>query len=199
MKVRNKFIQHGRLSKLKLFCFIAPFFLIPCVALAAFGLENATGDNIEAQVKAACIYNFTKFIYWDASNGSGKTGPITIYVLGADQIGDLLEGFLKKQTDAHSFIVKSSRKKTDDIANCQLLFISRSVQQQMPAILKQLEGTNVLTVSDIPGFARHGGMIGFIIVNSRINIEINLAVVNRAGLKMSAKLLEVAKIVTSEE
>jgi hypothetical protein len=62
-----------------------------------------------------------------------------------------------------------------------------------------LGSAKVLTVSDISDFARQGGMIGFVIEDGRVKIQINLQAVNNAGLKISAKLLEVAKIISSED
>ena len=127
------------------------------------------------------------------------TSPITIFVLGTDPIGDLLENFSKKQTSGHPIIVKKINAETDDFSSCHLFFIGQSAKQQLPALFKQLQGTKVLTVSDISGFAHQGGMIGFVIEDGRVKIQINLRAVNHAGLKISAKLLEIAKIVSSED
>jgi hypothetical protein len=160
---------------------------------------NTAGSNLELQVKAAFIINFTRFIYWNTKEHPETASPITICVFGTDPIGDLLYDFSKKKTDDPPIIVNKIKKNIGDITNCQLLFVSRSKEQQMPVILEQLEGSNVLTVSDIDGFARHGGMIGFFIENGKVKIEINLSAVNKARLKISAKLLEVAKIVSEKD
>jgi hypothetical protein len=184
--------RNGRWSTLQLLASVLVYLTLPC-------LGQATGDDLEAQVKAAFIYNFTKFIYWDREAGDARTVPITIFVRGTDPIGVLLEDFLKKQTSDLSLIVKKINAEENDISKCQLLFIGHSEKEKLPAIFRQLQGTKVLTVSDIPGFARLGGMIGFIIEKGRVKIEINQHAVSKAGLQISAKLLEVAKIVSSED
>jgi len=128
-----------------------------------------------------------------------QTDPIIISVIGTDPIGDMLDDFSKKQKEDLPIIVKKIKNGKDNITDCHLVFIGQSEQQQLSAILQQLKRTNVLTVSDMSGFAQNGGMIGFIIENGRVRIEINLDTVHSAGLKISAKLLEVAKIVPREE
>jgi len=167
-------------------------FPIPC-------LGQATDGNLESQVKAAYIYNFTQFVYWDKRQGDTTISPIIISVLGNDPVGDLLKNFSEKQAAGRAITVKQSENATRALSDCHLIFIGGSEKQQLPAIFQQLRGTNVLTVSDIPGFARHGGMIGFFIEDGRVKIEIDLNAVNNAGLKVSAKLLEIARIVSSKD
>jgi hypothetical protein len=156
--------------------------------------QPVTG-NKELQVKAAFIYNFTKFVYWDAQEKDVMPTAITISVLDSDPIGDILENFSKDNSNDTPIIVKRVSAETNPVTDCQLLFIMQSEQRRLPALLKQLEGTKILTVSDISEFARRGGMIGFILEDDRLKIEMNLNTINKAGLKISAKLIEIARIV----
>lgn len=190
----NNFLFYHR----RFLCGLLIFTVIAINPLSAFYFQKSSNENLESQVKAAYIYNFTKFVYWNPAESNIKSDPVIIYVLGTDPVGNLLDDFSKKQAEGQSIIVKKIKKEFTDIANCNLLFISQIEKVRLPAILKQLDGTNVLTVSDIPGFTRQGGMIGFFIQNDKVKIEINLKAVNKAGLKISAKLLEVAKIVSDE-
>jgi len=150
-------------------------------------------------VKAAYIYNFTKFVYWQKGADTAQVNLVTIFIVGDDPIGDLLAGFSKKQASGQTIIVKKIGAESLDPASCQLLFIGRSEERQLPILLRQVEGTSVLTVSGISEFALQGGMIGFIVRDGRVKIEINLPAVNKAGLKISAKLLEIANLVSSED
>ena len=65
----------------------------------------------------------------------------------------------------------------------------------MAKIFKKLEAWNVLTVSDIENFAQSGGIIGFINIEDKVRFEINVNAAERADLEISAKLLNLAKIV----
>jgi hypothetical protein len=178
------------------------FYIITIVIYNPISIFCAGQHNIgskEVRIKAAYIYNFTKFVYWGTQSCDAATNPIIISVLGADPVFDLLEEYAKNQTQNHAIKVQKITKDMIDFKGCQLIFISHSEPQHVSAILKQLQGTKILTISDISGFTRSGGMIGFIIENDRVKLEINLNSVKKAGLTISAKLLEIARIVSSGE
>ena len=79
-----------------------------------------------------------------------------------------------------------------DATTCEILFISASQESQLKHILTVLNGSSVLTVSDMPEFSRRGGMVQFIVDGSRVRFEINLASAERAGLTLSSELLKLA-------
>lgn len=69
-------------------------------------------------------------------------------------------------------------------------------------IYKQLNLTfskcSISTVSDITNFAQHGGMIGFYVAEDKTRLELNFSVTKVANVKISTKLMEVARIVSSQ-
>jgi hypothetical protein len=79
--------------------------------------------------------------------------------------------------------------------DCQIVFIASSEKAQLKEILEGLQGANVLTVGDTKGFAEQGGMINFVLENDRVQFEVNRKAAEQAGLKISSKLLSVAKLV----
>ena len=79
-----------------------------------------------------------------------------------------------------------------DAINCHILFISGSEKGRLPQILKQLNGRNVLTVGEMPGFTETGGMINFVLEGTKIRFQINNEAANSAGLKISSKLLNLS-------
>ena len=52
-----------------------------------------------------------------------------------------------------------------------------------------------MTVGNAPGFTRQGGIINFIMQDNRVRFEINPEAADRAGLRISSKLLQLATIV----
>lgn len=181
-------------NRIRLLNLFLTFLMLVCCSDAAFSQGKTGVDDLESQVKAAYLYNFTKFVYWNRPESDNKKDTITIALLEADSICDLLEVFSKKGGSDHSIVIRRISGKRLDIQNCHLLFIGQAGLAKWPAIEKLLEGTDTLTVSDIPGFARQGGMIGLFLSKNQIGIEINMDKVQKAGLKISAKLLEIAKI-----
>ena len=89
--------------------------------------------------------------------------------------------------------------KLDQLDKCHLLFVSRSEEKNLPEILAKIKNWNTLTVSDMEGFAQSGGVINFVTVEKKIRFEINLDAAERADLKISSKLLRLAKIVKDKE
>jgi hypothetical protein len=85
----------------------------------------------------------------------------------------------------------------ENIRGCHILYVSRSEEPRLGQILRELEGRNVLTVSDIEGFAEKGGVIGFFTSGSKVRLRINIASAKHAALTISSKLLRPAEIVTA--
>lgn len=96
--------------------------------------------------------------------------------------------------NARGFVIRSNIQK-QDVKMCQILFISDSEKKQLPEDLESLRGTSVLTVGETPDFAEQGGQIQFFSANDKIRFAVNTDAAERAHLKMSSKLLALAKIV----
>jgi hypothetical protein len=149
----------------------------------------------EYQVKAAFLYNFAKFVEWPPSSFSDASAPLRICVFGQDPFGQALLDI------THEKIVGGHILQVDQVVDvalartCHILFIASSEKVQLKRILESLQGTDVLTVGDTKGFAELGGIINFVLENDRVRFEVNRKAADRAGLKISSKLLGVAKLV----
>ena len=149
----------------------------------------------EYQIKAAYIYNFAKFVDWPSKAFPNANSPIIIGVLGEDPFGDALEQAVKDKTVNGR---KLQVKRFDNVRNvehCHILFISASEKMRLSKALERAKGLNVLTVSDIGGFARRGGIIGFTTERNKVGFEINVDAAKKAELTVSSQLLKLAKVV----
>jgi len=171
-------------GKLKLLVIMLPFLCISTECVAQ------TNEDVEIKIKAAYIYNLTKFVYWEESS---TATPVTIYVLGADQIADILQENLPVMPQGRTITVEKITNKKTDFSRCQLVYIGQFEQQHMQAALSRCKDLKILTVSDIKAFAQQGGMIGFVVDEDKVKMEINLNAAKSAGIKISSKLLEIAK------
>jgi hypothetical protein len=169
--------------------------LVLCALLAPrTGLPQTSGRDskpTDYEVEAAYLSNFGRFVEWPQKPNSGE--PFDICVYGPDPFGPLLDGALRGENISGSPLVPRRVAGTDAISGCRILFISQSKETQLDALLPNLPG--VLTVSDLPGFSRRGGMIEFVVEGNRVRFEINLAVARRAGLVLSSQLLKLATTV----
>ena len=76
-----------------------------------------------------------------------------------------------------------------------ILFISISEKKRIPQLLAGLQGSSVLTVADFDEFLEEGGMIQLYTENNRVRFAINVDATGRAKLKISSKLLSLARVV----
>jgi hypothetical protein len=146
----------------------------------------------EYQIKAAFVFNFAKFIEWPRTALPTPSSPMVIGVLGDNPFRDVLEKTIRGKTvDEHTLVFREFREVTA-ATNCHILFISSSERVRLPQIFKYLAGSSVLTVGEMDGFNENGGMINFILKESKIRFKINNDAATSAGLKISSKLLSLA-------
>jgi hypothetical protein len=157
------------------------------------GAGAAAANDLEAEVKAAMLYNFTRFVEWPASAWKDPRAPMVVGVLGSDPFGQVLEDTLRDKTYGGGRpIVVRRLKSIAEIDGCQVLFVSRSEKKRLAEVLHAPQAAGVLTVSDIEDFTRSGGVIGFQTVDHKVRFGVNLGTASKAGLTISSKLLRLA-------
>lgn len=169
------------------------FFFLMVITFAFFPVD-AQSQAPEYKVKAAFLYNFAKFVEWPAET-LAKDPSFVIGIVGEDPFGKLIDEAVAGKTVRDKPIVVKRFSRIEDAAGAHILFISNSEAEHVPRIVKQLNRAPVLTVSDINRFAERGGMVQLETEQSRVRFAINIAAVERAGLKPSSQLLKLARIV----
>lgn len=142
----------------------------------------------EYEVKAAFLYQFTKFIEWPGGNPSGNFG---LCIMGNDPFGKILNELDNEPVGGQKVEVRRIRG-PEDADGCRMIFISPSEADRMSRILNGLKKSPVLTVSEVSGFLQDGGIINFVKQGNKIRFEINLKDAEKAGIKISSKLLSLA-------
>jgi YfiR/HmsC-like len=168
------------------------FLVASCLLIAVPGLWAQYAKPTDYQVKAAYLYNFGRFVQWPAMASPAKGDSFNICVLGQDPFGSTLDSTLAGQKIAGKRVAARRISSPQDSGNCQILFLSSSEDARLSEIMKALDKSAVLTVSDMPQFSRRGGMIQFVAEGDRIRFEVNLAAAQNAGLSLSSELLQVA-------
>ncbi len=148
----------------------------------------------EYQVKAVFLFNFARFIEWPAAKLGQTDSPLVIGILGANPFGTLLDETIKDRTINGHRLVSRAVSTAAEAAACHIVFISRSEKERIGPLLASLKGRPVVTVSETKGFAQDGGIINLIILNGSVKLEINPTAAGEAGLKLSSKLLAIARI-----
>lgn len=161
-------------------------------------ISSARQDaNAEYKLKAAYLYNFLQFTEWPPSAFQRETSPLIIGVFGRDPFGRSLEQIVQGESVNGREIAIVRIEHVNDIKRCHVLFIPRTEQGQVDSILSALHNANVLTVSEVDGFTDRGGAISFFVREKKLRFEINPNVVKKADLRVSSRLLRLAKVVGS--
>lgn len=168
--------------------------LVPCIAALALLLLPAGGgaetSSGEYSIKAAFIFNFTKFVEWPGS--SAHRSEFCIATLGRSPLDRTLVGLAGRSIQGRPIVFRQVSS-PEEAAQCQVLFISRSELGRLDGILGVLGDLPILTISDREDFCRRGGMLSLYPDNGKIAFEVNLNETQRCRLKVSSQLLKLAR------
>ena len=145
----------------------------------------------ESQVKAAYLYNFGKFVGWQADRAA-IADSFEICVLGKDPFGAVLDATVSGESIGGRKITIERASETEQATGCSVLFVSSSEESRLTPILAAAQKMSLLTVSDIPHFAERGGIIGLVSQQGKIRFEVNRGAAGRSHLVLSSELLKVA-------
>ena len=149
----------------------------------------------EYEVKAAYLLNFAKFAEWPADAFAGEAAPIIVGILGHDPFGELLDRTLANQKIGKRGLEIRRGARLQDLGTCHLLFVSESETERVEQAIAGARTQGVLTVSEFASFASLGGAIGFYVEEKRVRFEVNLRAAEKNGIRLSSKLLKLARIV----
>jgi hypothetical protein len=76
-------------------------------------------------------------------------------------------------------------------------FRQRKDDKHLPEITESSKGMNALVVGESTDFAERGGGIQFFLEDNRLRFAVNVDAVQRSGLRISSKLLALAKSSTT--
>ena len=172
---------------------------IICTALmvlfAAQSVAAADGVQLyEKKIQSGLIYNFLKYTEWPKTIGSEDT-PFRVCIFGES---DPFEGHLNPisgRTAQQRKILLQYISTPNNIGDCHLLVVDSRESGKMLQLLGYLKDKSILTISDMEGFAKAGGMIEFAKKNGHIAVNINKSAVDDAHLKINDRMLSLAEVV----
>ncbi len=165
-----------------------------CTVAMGASTGHAQSDR-EYQIKAAFLYNFTKYIEWPANKFADEDTPLSLCVIGDDPFGPILEQTVAEKTFKGRKILINRLHVLDELKYCHLLFVSSSERERVAQITSLATWASVLTTGDMERFAKLGGVINLTKRRNKISFEINRSAADRAGLTISSRLLKLGTIV----
>ncbi|BAL25606.1 YfiR family protein [Azoarcus sp. KH32C] len=169
--------------------------IVMCLVLScAAGAFAATDPAVvEYQVKAAYLFRMAEYVEWPNSAFTGPGEPIRIAVVGSDPLVEILVTMLAgRKANDRSFVVEPSAG-GDEVERAHILFVARRDAASVKKLLSGLKSRPVLTITEIPGGLDSGSVVNFVPFDNRIGFEISLGTAERNGLKLSSRLLAVAR------
>lgn len=151
----------------------------------------------EYQLKAAFLFNFTKFVKWTAESVD-DSAPITIGVLGSSPFEDSFEQLLPGRKVNGRDVTAKAVTSAAEAACVHVLFVPAGQEERFQTLLASLESASVLTVGETPTFAALGGMITFAMEHGKIHFDINMVAARHSQVKVSAELQKLARSVRKD-
>ncbi len=152
-------------------------------------------------IKAAYIYRFLYFIQWDSTDTSTEmdSDTIRISVLGDDPIMESLRPLSNNLYNDRIIVIEQSDDYTE-LASSDIVYIASDNFSYLDSILPVLMDNHVLTIGDSEWFVEAGGMVSFVIVDTRVRFLFNLDAIHSAGIDISPRLLNLAhRVISSSE
>lgn len=173
---------------------------IASLALGHWDDCSAQSESLlaEYKVKAAYIYKFASYVQWPAATWDAPETPMVIGLLGADILADeLAQMVMDRRVENRPLLVRKLRR-GDPLMGVHILFMGRGESSAAHAVLASARGKPVLTVTESePDFAA-GSMVNFVVLDNKIRFDVAPRQGELANLKISARLLTVARKVVGE-
>lgn len=162
------------------------------LALAAPARAEAPDGNA---IKADMLCNMAKFVQWPEGVIAQNRGQLVVSILGEDELAATIANVLSSRSVNGKPVFVRFARRVQDLKGSQIVYIAASESAHFDEITTALRGTPMLTLSDSDGFAQHGGMMNFTGTPPRVRFEISLARAEQAGLRISSRLLAIARVV----
>ena len=172
----------------------AVIWLALCAALPALAQESTTQQY---KNKATFLAAFPSFVEWPESVFPSTESPFVICVRGDFSFGTSLAELARGKSPRGRRVEVRWVHTDQQLRSCQIAFISRSEQKHYAKLLQALEGAWVLTVGETDDFLAAGGAISLSAGPEALQFEVNLTATEAAHLKISSRLLALARRVMS--
>lgn len=163
-------------------------------ALLTLGsLSAAWGQALEYQIKAAFLYKFCSYIEWPAQAFERPDTPIVIGIAGPESIADELSQITNGHAvNGRSLQVRKLRR-GDPLTGLHVLFVTRAEAARTAEAMSAAKLQSMLLVTESDPTMALESIINFVVINDKVRFDISLPSAEQNNLKISARLLAVAR------
>jgi hypothetical protein len=168
--------------------------LVSAVAVICVPAQpGAQSVSDEYRLKAAFVYRFPQFVEWPAE-AFQESQTVDLCVLPPNPFASELEQLVKGESLNGRPLRVRTVNTIDALRGCHALFAGAR-SEVASAALKAVAGRPVLTVGESDQFLDTGGIIVLKVVDRRVRFEVNTTNAQKAGLRISVQLLNLAAAV----
>jgi hypothetical protein len=175
-------------------CFGACVAVMFCLCAKA-GTVQSSATPSQAEIRAAFVFNFAKFTEWPMQAYSDAGSPLTACFMGADDVRAAFQTLSTGKALSGRFLESKAVKSASDMRNCQVLYVDLPRSPVVVDALKNARQRDALAIGTSEDFLASGGMLRLQIENNRMRFDVNVGAIGRTKIKLSSKLLALARSV----
>lgn len=164
--------------------------------VAAMALVPALGAHAqqatEPSVKAAFIYKFAGYVEWPASAFPSQDTPVVIGVAGSDEVASELEKLVPGRNVNGRVVLVRRLREGEAPRGIHVVFVARG-EVNARALIRAAQQQGSLVVTESERGLELGSAINFVPTDDRIGFEVSLEAAERSGLRISSRMLAVAR------
>jgi hypothetical protein len=177
---------------------VRAWLLIIGVLVASPAFADEAVKATESSVKAAFLFKFGDYVDWPPTAFASATDPVTIGVLASDAVADQLSAVAATRSIAGRPITVRRLRPGDSLADLDIAYFEPPAGSEMAELLAPLKGRATLVVTNSVQGLRAGGVINFVVVADKVRFDVSLPSAHARGLKISSRLLAVARKVVAD-
>jgi YfiR/HmsC-like len=157
---------------------------------SVFDCHAGIVDEREAQLKAAYVFNFLKFVEW---NSSVPGDLLQVCFAGADDVREALGKAATGKTVSARRVLVRPIAEIQNAQGCAVIFVDAARGTS------RWSSTNpALTIGETQDFTQTGGIIRLYTESNRLRFSVNVGNARRAGVQISSNLLKLATEIEQE-
>jgi len=179
--------------RIQAFCQVGK--ICACLLLLGASVLHAQEDltiNRKYQLIAVYLYHFSSFTHWPKTAFSADDNALHVCVMGHNPFQNFLDELADRRVGLRVFKPRYLSV-NDKLGSCHMVYLSQPTSASIDDI-KGLNAPGRLLLGEGVEFVKRGGAIGFYTENNKIHIIVNRQAINSAALKISSKLLRLARI-----
>ena len=163
-----------------------------CIGLSLTPLESYASDEKLERVKIAFIYKFLGVTEWIEEAHHGSSNELAIGVAGDKRMLSRFSVLSGKFVSKRRLSINSIDPKQHRVEAISVLYVSKPNQKHLDQLYAGLANASVLTITEGDREMLQSTMIVLYKKNGYIRFDINNTLARSRGIKLNAKLLELA-------